>query len=496
VSRLVCHVRRRLRPGPDQAGFTLVEVMVAMLLLAIMMTGLARVTGAEVLATLSSHVQQAETSFMTQELEAFHSMSYTGLAMDPSQYTPSTTYTDPSSSTTYSVVFSSSGCGAGGTCIAYTSTLSIGNISFNETRVVVGVGTAPTWNYKKVFVTLASTSGPTFTYRASTDVSGATTNNPASANTLQVATQAVTSGGAQLNDSSTGNPVVPPDGFGVAVTGAGSDNGTTTDGAWSTTTLSAGTYTCTVSNPGAGYQDWVSYPGLSSTSTGSCIAPGTTTSQWEEVGCTTGAAKGSLTVTVENAAGTAVNGANITLTAIGSQNGKAPGALKTTSGVAQFNATVPAGPWGVSITGTLPKGYLAPLTGSSTCVWGATTSLLSMTLVSDGGTPKTATISVPVENSAPGGTSTLELQATDSSGNEYIQQQDLDSGTQSTFTLQVDATTTYTGSYTVTLYCTGVGGGASDGKPLVNWTTSSALAANSTWTPTGVSTGSPAAYEC
>lgn len=493
MSRLIGHVHRRLRHRTE-TGFTLVEVMAGMMLLAIILTGLARVIGAELIATLHSHQQEAETSFMTQELEAFHSMSYSGLAMDPAQYTTST-YTDPSTGTSYPVVFSSSGCGSGGTCVSYNQTLSVGGISFNETRVVVGVGTSPNWNYKKVFVTLASTSGPTFTYKATTDVSGATTNNPASANTLQILMQAVTSSGAQLTDPATGNAVLPPDGFGASATGSTSDSGTIDDGAWSTTSLSAGAYTCTVTNPGAGYQDWVSYPALSSTSTASCTAPGTFTSQWEEVGCTPGTAKGTLTVTVVNAAGTAINGANVTLTAIGSQTGKAPGAAKTNaSGVATFNATVPAGPWGVSIS-PAPAGYFN-LTGASTCVWGSNTSLLSMALVSNGGAAKTATLSVPVENSAPGGTSTMELSATDSNGNQYLQQQDLDAGTQSTFTLQVDATTTYTGSYTVTLYCTGVGGATTDGKPLASWTTSSAIAANSTWTPTGVSTSTPAAYEC
>jgi prepilin-type N-terminal cleavage/methylation domain-containing protein len=492
----------RARHQAGEGGFTLVEVMVAMLLLAIALTGLAQLAGSQMVASLRTRVRQVAISYINQELESLRSMTYTRLANDPSDSTVPTSKSV--GGTTYNEVTGTSGCG-GTNCLTYSRSVNLtnnqvsgNNFTFTETRWVGTAGGA----YKTVFVTLTATSGPSFTYSSQTDVSGATTNNPTAVTALDVDLQQVDSSGNVVTDPTTGLAEVPPDGFNVTVMQGSTAiaSGTTADGTFGVTSgLTPSTsYTCTVSNPGgASFSTWVAYSASDSSFTCSTGTAGTTstyTSRWEQAGCTftSSAPDGSLTVTVFNTSGNPVQGVQVNLT---QKQGQAnpPAGTTNTAGQVTWSAAINTGLFAVALS----KGGLQPLNNdSSTCIWSGETSQL----VLFGSTPPTkpaanANLTVPVENTYPGGTATLAIEAVDSTKTyKFEVQEDLNgcgsSCTATNFVLPVY--TTY--SYTVTVNCVGVGGAApigstdgptvTDGEPLYTWSTGT-ISGNTTLSPTG-----------
>lgn len=504
--------RLRARHQTGEGGFTLVEVMVAMILLAIGLTGLAQLAGSQLVDTLKSHIRQSAVTYVNQELEGFRSMSYGRVALDPSVTTP---WTSPNgmtftSSTPSAPVYGSPNCALSSTCLSFLKQpqLSIGSngqtFNFNEYRWV----TAPNAFYKTVYVFLQATSGPSFTYWSQTNVSGATNTTPTAINALELDLQAVTSAGAQMTDSSGNN--VPLNGFQITVTGTGVNlSDSSADSSWTTTTIPAGSYTCTVSNAGQG---WVTYPGGSASSSFPCNDPGQYTVQWQLINCQdptvdTAGAFNTLTVTLVNSDNQGINNIKIHLSGSTGHQKPVPGDQNTNaSGVATFS-NVPPGWYTINVG---PAGYFAS-NGSTVCMWNGsnstnpTSSSLYITAAANSGGQQKATIQVSVQNNNPnGGSDGMEVAAVanDGSGDTYYEQQIMNAGgSAATFNVNVAGGSTYNGSYTVTVYCLGTDGLASDGQATSwSWTTSSPLANNATWIPTingsPSSLTNPAAYAC
>ena len=473
----------------------MVEVLVAIVILGIALMGLAQLSGAEMVASLRNRIRQVSISYVNQELESVRSMTYTRLAMDPSDSTVPAAKTV--GGTTYSVVNGSSGC-AGTSCLSYQKSVTLTNnqvsgnsFTFSETR---WVGQASGAAYKTVFITLTATSGPSFTYSAQTDVSGATTNNPTAVTALQIDLEQVDGSGNVVTDPTTGNSEVPPNGFTVTVTSGGTTvaSGTTADGSWSVTSgLSASTaYTCTVTNPGgASFSTWLAFSNNDSSFTCTTGTAGTTTtytSRWEEAGCTytASADSGYLTATVLDTSGTAVNNVQVKLTQTQGQTNP-PNITTGSNGQASWNGApannvVKSGLYTVTLSG---GGLQGQNNLATVCIWPDETS--QITLFGMGPNPKGSglvNLTIPVENTYPGGTATLAVQAVDTT-NTYKSETQVDlNGCGSSCTATNVVVQAYKNfSYTVTVNCVGVGGaappgspdgpGVSDGEPLATWST-------------------------
>lgn len=499
----------RARHQTGEGGFTLVEVMVAMLLLAIALTGLAQLAGSQTVASLRTRIRQVATSYVNQELESLRSMTYTRLAMDPSDGTIPT-------KSGYTAVYGTAGCG-GTSCLVYSRSVSLTNsqvsgtncsaavagscFTFTETRWVGQISGAA---YKTVFVSVASTSGPSFTYASQTDVSGATTNNPTAVTAIEVDLQQVDpSTGLPVTDPTTGIAEVPPDGFIVTVLQGGTTiaQGTEADGAFNVTSgLSPNaSYTCTVTNPGgASFSTWGPYSASDSSfscNTGNAGTTASYTSNWKQLGCTYNAsgADGYLTATVYDATvspPTPLSGVKVALTKQQGQAKNPPAITTDANGQAIWNGDgTPAGNTinnGLfSITLGSIGGYQANNNLSTTCIWSGQTSQIYLyeRPTAPGGSGN-VNLTIPVENTYPGGTATLAIEAVDTTNTyKFEVQQDLDGcgascGTATNITLPVFKNYTYT----VTVNCVGVGGitpAPPDGEALDTWNTAK-ITANTT----------------
>ena len=481
----------RARRQTGQGGFTIVEVMVAVVLLGVALIGLAQLSGAQMIASLRNRVRQVAISYVNQELESIRSMTYTRLANDPSDST-SPPATETVGGTVLTRVDGSSGCTSTSTCLTYQKSVTLtdnqvtgASYTFTEDRWV-GEASAGA-SYKTVVVTLTATSGPSFTYSASTDVSGATTNNPTAVTALQIDLEQVDTSGNVVTDPTTGNAEVPPNGFTVTVSSGGTTvaTGSSADGSYGVTSgLSANTtYSCTVTNPGGGsLATWAAYTSGDSSFSCATGAAGTTTSytsRWYQKGCTydSTAGTGALTATVYNTSGAVVSGVTVALTHKQGQTN--PANVNTnTSGVAQFGA-VETGLFVVKISGGGLQGTQNDL--ASVCIWPGATS--QITIFGSGPAPGgsgNVNLIVPVENTYPGGTATLAVEAADTTDNyKFETQVDVDGcGTSCTATnVTVPVYKNFT--YVVTINCVGVGGanppgstdGATvqDGQTLATW---------------------------
>ncbi|HEX5268333.1 MAG TPA: prepilin-type N-terminal cleavage/methylation domain-containing protein [Acidimicrobiales bacterium] len=503
--RSAARLRRRHQTG--EGGFTLVEVMVAMLLLAIALTGLAQLAGSQMVASLRTRVRQVAVSYVNQELESLRSMTYTRLAMDPSDNTIPT-------KSGYTAVYGSAGC-AGSSCLSYSKSVNLTNsqvsgtscstssagscFSFTETR---WVGTA-NGSYKTVFVTLTSTSGSSFTYSSQTDVSGATTNNPTAVTALEIDLQQVDTSGNVVTDPTTGLAEVPPDGFTVTVLQGATTiaSGSSSDGSFGVTSgLSASTaYTCTVTNSGGGsLSTWVAYSAGDSSFTCTTGAAGTTTSytsRWKQAGCTWDGTTGTgfLTAYVYDSTGSPASGVKVHMTQQQGQTNP-PDVTTDATGQAAWNGdgspknnVIESGLFDITLSGT---GYQTATNLSSTCIWNGQTSQIYL-FIAVAPAPKGSgivTLTVPIENTYPAGTATLAVEAVDTTQTYKFEIQNDINGCGSSCTATSLVLQVYKNfSYTVTVNCVGVGGNTPvppDGEALYTWNTSN-ITANTTDPTTG-----------
>jgi prepilin-type N-terminal cleavage/methylation domain-containing protein len=113
--------------GEDERGFTLVELIIAMMVLAIVMAALAPAFYGELKATAATDYRSTATGLAVAAIEQMRAFPYSEIGWDTSDYeTPSTTATVPSSQT--------------GTCIGS------GNTNVSSDSKIVANEKAPSWN--------------------------------------------------------------------------------------------------------------------------------------------------------------------------------------------------------------------------------------------------------------------------------------------------------------------------------------------------------------
>jgi len=358
-------------------GLTLVETIAALLVFALIMSGLAAGMALYAHTTALTKAKNAATSVAQQVMETARTLSVGNLAVCTGGGAPAN-YTYKTQS--YPVVTGST------PCVQYSQTKTVSGIPFTVNQIVVTlnsttINTQPI-NEKMLVVTVSWTKPAPGSYTTSTTMTG----NGTVASTTPVGIQ------FNINDNS-GNLITGTNlAWDYTVTDSSNNqliSGTTDDGSSGLLSVSPGTYTCTVvaETDAASSYDPGSNPGLTvsaatDTITGSCTVTANTVLNWNTVwnpitSCAVSNSKGSLTITVTDQSGSYVNTAAVTLTSV---NGTStpPGAQNTNpSGVATFSNTVPGDLYTYSVTKT---GYTSAINQGPICVAPSSTASGTATL--------------------------------------------------------------------------------------------------------------------
>lgn len=393
--------RLTMRNLSSDEGLSLIETIAALVVFAIIMTGLAAGMALYAHTESLTKAKNAATSVAQQVVENARTLSVGNLAVCTGGGAPAS-YTYQSQS--YPVVTGTT------PCVQYSQTKTVNGIPFTVNEVVftwhsTTVNNQPI-NEKMLVVTVSWTKPTPGSYTTSSTMTG---------NGTVTATTPV---GLQININDNNGNLVTASNLVWDYTVTDSSNnqlfaGQTDDGTSGLLSVSPGSYTCTVtaeSDAASSYSPG-SNPGLTvnaatETISGACTVTANTITQWNTVwngitSCASSGSKGTLAITVTDSSGTPVNNASVALTNVNG-NGGTPAAVNTNSaGVATFNNNVPADPYTytVSKSGYATAGPLGPvcvaigstasatatLSAQSTCVASSTKGTLVVTVTDESG---------------------------------------------------------------------------------------------------------------
>lgn len=404
-------VLARLRPdvGADE-GISLVETVVALMVFALFMTGLA---GGLVLlthTTVVTKVRNAATALAQQTMEQAKAQTLTNLAVctgggAPANYQPS------GMTTSYPVITGAA------PCVPFSQTVSTSGYSFTVNQYVLSAKTSPAGAAQPVIekiidVKVTWTHPSTGTYELN------------SASTGNTATTATSATGVQLNvlDNSTspatlvGASALAWDYTVTDSTGNAVASGATDDGTSGLLSLSAGTYTCSLAaepdaaasyNPDSANNSGKTLDALNDVISGTCTVTTGNVLAWNTnwvpvVSCAASTTKGAIQVTVTDNTQQLVSGATVTLTNYTTGVVTSLTGTTSSSGVAQIN-NVPDDQYTYIISKT---GYTSSQALGPVCVAGTQTSQVTGSIASTLHCPSVTTkgtlvITVQDENGNP-----------------------------------------------------------------------------------------------
>jgi hypothetical protein len=392
-------VQRRMQ-GDD--GSTLIETVVALVVFAVIMSGLAASLAVFAHNTALTKARSAATSLAQKQVETARSLGTTNLSVCTGGGSPATF---PFKGTNYPVITST----ATG-CLPFQATKTSGGYSFAVKQYVLNLGTktntAGIPQTQKLLMVKLSWTAPT---AGSYELDTVMNNNEAVAATPAqgIRINVNDSTGTLINISAAIWDYTIKDGTNTVVA-----SGTTEDGSTGVLSLNPGTYTCSIvaeADAGQSYSPGTN-PGMTvdatnDSITGTCTVTANTATDWtttwnELSSCTSSGTKGSLAVTVTDSSGATVSGATVALTNV---NGNSvPGnATTNASGVALFSGNVADDlyTYTISKTGYTTSTNLGPvcvagtgtatatgsISGASTCPVVTTKGTVSVTVTDETG---------------------------------------------------------------------------------------------------------------
>ena len=387
--------RPRPRLGPDE-GISLVETVVALMVFALFMTGLA---GGLVLlthTTVVTKVRNAATALAQQTMEQARAQTLANLAVctgggAPASYQPS------GMSTSYTVITGAA------PCVPFSQTVSTSGYSFTVQQYVLSAKTSPAGAAQPVIekiidVKVAWTHPTTGTYELNSASTGSTTATATSATGVQLNVLDSSSSPATL----VGASALAWD---YTVTDSGGNtvaSGATDDGTSGLVSLDPATYTCSLAaetdaaasyNPDTGNNSGKTVDSVNDVISGTCTVTSGNVLAWNTnwspiTSCSSSSTKGSLQITVTDSTQQLVSGATVTLTNANGNPGT-PAAVTTNSqGVALFNKTVPDDLYTYVISKT---GYTSSQVLGPVCVTGTQTTQVTGSMAAPVHCPSVAT---------------------------------------------------------------------------------------------------------
>lgn len=231
-------VHRSLRRARSDDGFSVVEIVIALSLLAIVIVGVGQIASSALLHGLRNRERETAVAISNRAIEEVRSNGYENVAMvdGPASYTDSDgTYT----------TLQDAACT---TCLTHSQPVSEDGFDFTLETYVIGIddpddgsGTSDadglTVDYKRVVVQVSSPTDAGFTYTVETIVHDTTSEE-------DVVVQGVS---IEIHDPE--GQLVADDGeWELDIAGAGITDAVVTEGLYSNFAMAAGTYTCTLSN--------------------------------------------------------------------------------------------------------------------------------------------------------------------------------------------------------------------------------------------------------
>jgi prepilin-type N-terminal cleavage/methylation domain-containing protein len=436
---LVRLVRNRFHAA--QEGFTLIELMAAMFVLAVGVFAIADLTSNQLSKGLYTRERDTAIGEVNRQVETLRSTSFTNLQLNPNAAIPGT-YTDDDGS-----VYTPLVAGAANTAyVNYQQAVTISPFSFTVTTIIAavddpsdGIGAADqnsnTVDYKKAIVTIHSTDKTNFTYKVETIVRD-TSNDPITpVQGLEI--QILDANGDQVQDDNTT--------WTIDVSGAGVSGDEIVEGEYDSFALATGTFTCTISNTDD-TREWYPQGQVNATSESfTCtVTPGQITTYqrtWVQPDdCQVLAGQtGDLTVIVtDNSGGAGLVGASVDPTPSG---GQAPDpAAQTTGSLGGTTFTgIPTGPYNLSASMT---GYTTK-SGNQACVTPTQGDPTAISLQATVGNPNPATVNVLVKYTG-GGTKAFKVYLSDT----VVITQDISKNQTKTFTFMPQP-----GTYYLHIFC-------------------------------------------
>ena len=432
--------RVRARLGREE-GFSLVEMVVALLVLGIAMGGLAHLTASSLVTSSRNRQREVAVGLTNQLMEEIRANGYDNIKM---QSGPATYVDNGVSKPTLMD-------GSCTTCLVHQRTVVSGRYTFTVSTWVYGVDDAAdglagsdadllTVDYKRVILEVAATAGASFRYKVDTIIHD-TESEPV------VAVQGIR---LELRDPANGNQIIGSTDYvwELTISGAGIDAAEVDEGVYENFTLPAGAYTCLLKNTPSS-SGWHPVGTTNAEETFGCTvldgAITTTARYWtQDQTCSyTPGLTGRLWVRVLTPDGTPLAGAMVDAAPAAGQPTNPPATSTDANGDVTFNP-VDTGDYTVSVTAT---GY-DPSPPLTTCITTTvpTQPQLTFTLNPTPPPQQTATVNVIVKSKKDG---VRTIKAVLEDGPQlYEQQQDFNKDQTKTFTF-----TPVFGTYNVRVYC-------------------------------------------
>jgi prepilin-type N-terminal cleavage/methylation domain-containing protein len=356
------HGRRRRAAGiagwmrHDEAGFTLVELMMALFIMVIAAFALAQLTSSALLATLKTREREVGVALANQTIESIRANGYANIALNTGAIPPPpATYLDDDG-TTYTTLRLS--CG---TCLAYQTTdTTHPPFTFTVRRIVIGVDDPADGvgagaggdkdgvlvDYKKVVVEVQAPSGAAgaFLYKVETIVHDATKDPVTQVQGIRM----------EIHDAN--GDLVDDDTYDwtISVDPAGINNEPVNEGVYQNFALDTGSYTCTVTIT-ANSQDWfpLGFPNATSDTFACNVTAGTIATiarNWDQrnVCLVDPAQTGKLWVEVIDSTGGPITTATVDPAPTGGQTPDPAQQTVNSNGDAVFDG-IPIGPYNVVV---------------------------------------------------------------------------------------------------------------------------------------------------
>jgi Tfp pilus assembly protein PilV len=366
-------VRSRRRPAATEQGFAMLEVAIAILILAVGLFAVAQTTVASVSSTLKTRQREAATATVNQRLESLRSNGYANLKLKKGTVPPPPTTFKDDDGVTYTTLIDTAGTCT--TCVQYHSIITTNNFTFTAYTIVIGVDDASdglglldkdhqTVDFKKVIVQVFSSTVPnsTFTYKTETIIHDTTQDPVDPVQGLEV--QILDQSGAQVIDD---NLV-----WTISIPLLGILDEEIDEGKWDNFSIAPGTYTCTVTRTES-TRDWYPVgtdPATDSTSNLACTVTAGNITTWATSwtaasDCPATPLKfGDLDVQVQSAqTGNGIVGATVDPVPTAGQLPDPPPGVTGGLGGVTFTA-IPVGAYTLTATAT---GY-TPKSGVAACV--------------------------------------------------------------------------------------------------------------------------------
>lgn len=316
LSMLVSRYRTASRR--EDEGFTLVELMAALTILMVGIVALAQLTVSVVTATLRTRQREAAVAEATTRIENFRASDYTNLALATGTTpAPPATYVGDDG-VTYKTVTSPTGN------VTYQSTVTASSFTFTVRQIVAGVddpadgtGTVgPTpdadgelVDYKKVFVEITSTKGPSFTYKVESILRNTATDPVVAVQGIHL----------EVLDGDVSPPARVTDDryqWTVDIIGSGVLGQPVEEGIYNNFNLPVGAFSCVISST-LSTATWhpTSSPSATSITVPCSVSSGSITNvvtTWADTGCKALGTVGDLRVTVvDSSTGAPINNASV-----------------------------------------------------------------------------------------------------------------------------------------------------------------------------------------